>query len=319
MVSVRLPKELEQKIDDLAKTTRMTKSFYVEMALRNFFTQYEKQLLMLAKLNKKGPHVLILDEAGAFFEPDSPYNPLRGLPRYAIGFNKWESIKRHYEIGRISPEYLPERPVFQKLSEKSVQSFGNLKDIEFKPGFDDITEDIFNTLKKLEETWKSDIGRVSYYVWDHIATLWLETPSLSLERLHSMYKDIWDFDYGDSYQKDFDDLRALYPELHMLSDTDLYAFFDHYQKDCNDVGVWTAARENGFLLYLIGILSYPQAHNVMALEIGTWVCYALLHKKPLEEALEFGRAANKYDIALWEMTDTLRKAMTFLSKEERRN
>ncbi|MDW5418118.1 hypothetical protein R6242_16245 [Iodobacter sp. CM08] len=69
---------------------------------------------------------------------------------------------------------------------------------------------------------------------------------LQLEMLDDPTNEVPEFG-----REDFIELRPLYPELAMLSDGTLYAWFDLYQMDCCYINGWTAARDDNFLFYLI--------------------------------------------------------------------
>jgi RHH-type rel operon transcriptional repressor/antitoxin RelB len=57
MLSVRLSKELEDRLLDLSSKTHRTKSYYVERALTQFLDDQEDYLLALARLEEKGPNI----------------------------------------------------------------------------------------------------------------------------------------------------------------------------------------------------------------------------------------------------------------------
>lgn len=50
MTSVRLPKDLEQRLHTVALKTNRTKSYYLIKSIRTFLDQNEKKLLFLADL-----------------------------------------------------------------------------------------------------------------------------------------------------------------------------------------------------------------------------------------------------------------------------
>ena len=62
MLSVRLSKELENRLGHLAQATNRARSYYVECALQRFLDEQEDYLLALARLEEKGPNIS-LEEA----------------------------------------------------------------------------------------------------------------------------------------------------------------------------------------------------------------------------------------------------------------
>ena len=61
MLGVRIEKELEAKLDSLAKKTGRTKSYYVREAVRQYLEDREDYLKALAVLERKEP-TITLDE-----------------------------------------------------------------------------------------------------------------------------------------------------------------------------------------------------------------------------------------------------------------
>lgn len=53
MLSVRLPKKLEKKLDALARRTGRTKSFYVKMALTITLDEMESELMVARSVKKR--------------------------------------------------------------------------------------------------------------------------------------------------------------------------------------------------------------------------------------------------------------------------
>ncbi|MBM3610658.1 MAG: anti-toxin [Alphaproteobacteria bacterium] len=62
MLSLRLPKELEQRLENVSKTTCRSKTYYVKKALEQFLEDQEDYLAAVAALeNDKGKRIS-LDE-----------------------------------------------------------------------------------------------------------------------------------------------------------------------------------------------------------------------------------------------------------------
>lgn len=52
MLAIRLPKELEDQLEELAKTTKRSKSYYVREALEQYLEDYSDYLKAVAVLEK---------------------------------------------------------------------------------------------------------------------------------------------------------------------------------------------------------------------------------------------------------------------------
>lgn len=52
MLAVRIPKELEDQLEELAKTTKRSKSYYVREALEQYLEDYSDYLRAIAALEK---------------------------------------------------------------------------------------------------------------------------------------------------------------------------------------------------------------------------------------------------------------------------
>ena len=57
MFSVRLPPDLETRLQDLARKTGRTKSYYAIKAIRDFLEAEEDYLLALARLEEHNPRI----------------------------------------------------------------------------------------------------------------------------------------------------------------------------------------------------------------------------------------------------------------------
>jgi len=56
-MAVRIPHKLEDRLNNLAKKTGRTKSYYIRKALEQFIEDTEDYLLAVATLEKKNPRV----------------------------------------------------------------------------------------------------------------------------------------------------------------------------------------------------------------------------------------------------------------------
>ena len=61
MLGIRLDPELERRLNDLAKKTGRSKSYYAREAIRQFLEDREDYLLGLSALEKKGPRITLED------------------------------------------------------------------------------------------------------------------------------------------------------------------------------------------------------------------------------------------------------------------
>jgi len=62
MLAIRIPEELEKRINQLAKKTGRTKSFYVREALQDSIDDLEDRYLALSRLEKPSKKRWSLDE-----------------------------------------------------------------------------------------------------------------------------------------------------------------------------------------------------------------------------------------------------------------
>ncbi|AIL12613.1 hypothetical protein IM40_02260 [Candidatus Paracaedimonas acanthamoebae] len=70
MLGVRLPEELEKRLDQLSKETHRSKSYYVKRALEEFLQDQGDYLLALARYEKvqQGERTYSLEEIEALLE-----------------------------------------------------------------------------------------------------------------------------------------------------------------------------------------------------------------------------------------------------------
>ena len=59
MLALRLPKKMEERLEELAKKTGRTKSYYAKEAIAEFLDEQEDYLLALARLEKQRPAIPI--------------------------------------------------------------------------------------------------------------------------------------------------------------------------------------------------------------------------------------------------------------------
>lgn len=205
---------------------------------------------------------------------------------------------------------LPPRPAIQRVEEPENLGYTALRNVTYVPGFEPVSEALFDDVKEREVTWKNDSTRAARYAQDHAADIWAQAATLRLETLDDPTDEVPE--YG---QEDFAELRPLYPELSMLSDGALYAWFDVYQMDCCYINGWTANRDDGFLFYLLGKVADRHLERDTEREVGQWTAYAILRGDSLDAALAFGRAANLYDSAISRLGRRIADAMRFVADD----
>ncbi len=207
---------------------------------------------------------------------------------------------------------LPSRPVVQPAGEpeSSGYTYTALGNVAYKSGFEPVSEALFDDVKEREAAWKQDVTRAARYKQDHVADLWAKAKTLRLETLNDPTDEVPEYE-----QEDFADLRPFYPELFMLSDGSLYAWFDAYHVECRYINGWEANRDDGFLVYLLGKVAGRQYEQDTALAVGQWVAYALLRGDSLDAAIAFGREAVLYDKALSVLARRIADALRFLAED----
>jgi len=57
MLALRLPRQIEQRLERLATTTGRTKSFYAKQAIAEFWEAEEDYLLAVARLERQRPGI----------------------------------------------------------------------------------------------------------------------------------------------------------------------------------------------------------------------------------------------------------------------
>ena len=62
MISVRLPKDMENRINNLAKSTQRPKSFFIKEALANYLEDMEDYYDVLKRKNSKTREIISLEE-----------------------------------------------------------------------------------------------------------------------------------------------------------------------------------------------------------------------------------------------------------------
>ena len=205
---------------------------------------------------------------------------------------------------------LPERPGIAGGLEPARYSYAALGGVNFEPGFEPVSEELYKSVKDLEATWVDESARAGQFARTREPEIWARSPDLQLEKLNDPT-----FEVPEYFQEEFAGLRPLYPELVMLTDGSLYAMYDSYQMYCCYIQGWTAQRDDGFLFYLIGKVAGFEGEA--AKRTGEMVAFSLLQQCRFDTALDFGRACSAYDSAIGGLAHRIAEAMRFLAEDKR--
>ncbi len=214
----------------------------------------------------------------------------------------------------IDTALLPPRPVVRRAREpeSSGYTYTALGNVAYVSGFEPVSDALFNDVKERKTAWEKDSTLAARYAQDHVADLWAKAKTLRLETLNDPTDEVPEYE-----QENFADLRPFYPELSMLSDGSLYAWFDVYQVECHYINGWEANRDDGFLFYLLGKVAGRQYEQDTALAVGQWVAHVLLSGDSLDAAIVFGREAVLYDRALFSLARRVADVLRFLAKDKK--
>jgi len=207
---------------------------------------------------------------------------------------------------------LPARPVTREGLEPASWFYTELGSINYEPGFEPVSEVMFNRVKELETGWRDDIARAATHAQNRVEDMWAQTANLRIGTLNDPSDEVPE--YG---LEDFAELRSYYPELSMLSDGSLYSLFDVFQMECRFINGWSANRDNDFLFYLLGKVVDRENDHESAKDVGEWVADALLHGDTLDAALGFGRDATRYNQAIGKLAHRVASAMRFLAEDKK--
>ncbi|HEJ3361539.1 hypothetical protein LUW10_32075 (plasmid) [Pseudomonas veronii] len=207
---------------------------------------------------------------------------------------------------------LPARPEIPEGPAAEGWVYTALGNVEFEAGFEPVSEVMFNAVKEAEAKWRGDIAHAAKHAQERAAEVWAQAAGLRLETLNDPTEEVPE--YG---EEEFPQLRALYPELSMLSDGTLYSLFDVFQMECHFINGWAANRDDDFLFYLLGKVADRKNDHDTAKEVGEWVADALLHGATLDAALEIGRSADRYNQAIGKLAHRIADAMRFLAEDKK--
>lgn len=238
----------------------------------------------------------------------------RGQPMFLCDPLDTTQLPSRPVIQRVEDSELarpPLPPMFLRGDESGQLGYVALRGLSYESGFDPVSEALFDDAKELEATWRNDSTRAARYAQDHAGDIWARAATLRLDALNDPTDEVPEYGQGDSAE-----LRLLYPELAMLADGSLYAWFDVYQAECCFLNGWEANRDDDFLFYLLGQVAGSQYEQDTAKEVGRWAAYALLRGDSLDAALAFGRAAALYDSAISRLARRIADAMQFVAADK---
>ncbi len=204
---------------------------------------------------------------------------------------------------------LPPRPKFPSGHKAPENIFTVLSGIDYEPGFEPVQAALFNDVKTLEAEWARDSSAAGCYAQEHYSEVWARTADLRLESLNSRVGRAFD-------TESLGELRALYPELPMLTDDSLLEWFDSFQTDICLTRGWEPSRNDDFLFYLYGMAVSDQDDADEAVRVGHWMACALLHGSDTEEALAFGLSVTAFATELSRLAARIAAAMRFLVDEK---
>ncbi len=164
-------------------------------------------------------------------------------------------------------------------------------DSGFIDGFAPLPHDLYNQIVSLRMSWQAASRVASDRVYSALPVL--NIHRFTLEVLNGAQRDMSDV------AEVVGELRGHYPELGMLTETELYDRFDSYQSECCFINGWDASRDDEFLLYLIGLAaSKDDLDGDAAREVGRIAAFLALNGMEAQEAFNTAMKWRAYDHAL---------------------
>lgn len=214
----------------------------------------------------------------------------------------------------VDPALLPARPLVDVDwdTTQPLPGFSFLNNETFEPGYEPVSEAIFDRTQRLESAWRADKHAAAHFAQNHVNDIWANAAEYYFELLNDPTDVVPD--HGKS---DHQELRELYPELRMMCDGSLYSWYDNFQMDVCFLNGWTPGREDRFLFYLLGKVASRDYDDHTAVEAGQWVAYWLLRGNRIDASLELGAVAIRYDTSLYQQARRVYDAMVFLCYEKK--
>lgn len=215
-----------------------------------------------------------------------------------------------YLCNSFSIDSVPSLPSMTGLPQTSEKPYKILSKVDYLSGFSPITADLFNQVKDTESQWRDACARIKLRAWSQLNDLWLRAADFELERFNDPADQALELDDASKAQ-----IRALYPELSMLSIGSLYGHLDSYMAHVGYENDWTPVREEAFIVFLLGRLASRTAHPDEVMLMGQWMAGALLRGDTLEDAIKIGRAARDHGQAIVTLASRVASVMNFLARD----
>lgn len=210
-------------------------------------------------------------------------------------------------LAPFSTSELPQRPdigaeVDGPQATKALDTCG------FIDGFAPLSRDLYDQIVSLRMSWQAASKVASDRVYSALSSLPIDR--FALESLNGAQRDMSDV------AEVVAELRGHYPELGMLTDTELYDRFDSYQSECCFINGWDATRDDEFLLYLLGqAASKDDLDGDSAREVGRIAAFLALSGMEMQEAFGTAMKWRAYDHALSSLYWRSNTVMSYLRTE----
>ena len=185
--------------------------------------------------------------------------------------------------------------------------------VPYQPQFTAITRETYAALVEAHDRWVDSVARAHEHARTGSAHLWRHAKAVEVAQLNNPTDAVPPHATEEALQ-----LRIIYPELPVLSDGSLYAWFREYQFECVAIrGNWTPARDSDFLFFLLGRACLSRTvEGAAALRAGLFAGYALQLRAKVATALTFARQCMAYDVALQAMAQRAFRVMRFVAEDQ---
>lgn len=210
-------------------------------------------------------------------------------------------------VAPLCPSALPPHPDFGDGF--VVQDPDDLRDPapDFIEGCPLLTREQYTRILNLQALWKGEINAAIAHVYTSSSPLPINLFALDI--LNVTEPDMSDM--GEVMTA----LRAHYPELAILTDSELYERYDNYQRECRYIGGWDVYRDDDFLCYLIGqVVSTGKLEGDNARDVGRAALFFAMQGAEASEASSKAMQWLEYDNALFSLYWCAKNAMSYLHK-----
>lgn len=218
---------------------------------------------------------------------------------------KQMQFKTHASWGLDS---LPEKPTLEAWQLDDFYGYRALARTQFREGFPLVTEDQFNSLRELEKQWSSESEIAKRWAKSEINKIWSLVDHFGLDSLNNPLDEV-----DESSRDDAKKLKAIYPELGMLSEESLFDWFGSFQSECCYCRGWMAYRDDDFVFYLMG-KQLNQKTDDRAVDLGQMLAYGIMLGEAYNEAKIRALQWFAYDDALRSMAWRTAQAMAYLDQ-----